>query len=255
MRFVLLGTGTLVPDAERGPAGFLVERNGTRILVDGGSGTLQRLARYGVDARKLDAGVYSHWHLDHCGDLAPLLFAMRVGIGGVRREQYPIWAGEGFREFLGKLEATFPGWIRSDNFGAVVQELSLQGPDAATLPGGIRLDTRPAVHSAGALHLRFTSPEGATVVFSGDTGPSPALAELATGVDLLVTECAAAEPDPWNSHLWPEAVAEVVARARPKRVLLTHFYPGLEESLALEVVGRCGVPVSRAWDGQVVDLG
>ncbi|HNC99964.1 MAG TPA: MBL fold metallo-hydrolase, partial [Myxococcota bacterium] len=139
MKFVLLGTGTLVPDAERGPAGFLVEQGESRILVDGGSGTMQRLARYGVDARSLDAGVYSHWHLDHCGDLAPLLFAMRVGIGGMRREQYPIWAGQGFGEFLGKLEAAFPGWIRSDAFGARVSELSLQGPDQALLPGNIRL--------------------------------------------------------------------------------------------------------------------
>ena len=59
MRFTVLGSGTAVPDPDRGPAGFLVEVDGLAWLVDGGSGTLQRCARAGVDPRKLSGGVYS----------------------------------------------------------------------------------------------------------------------------------------------------------------------------------------------------
>lgn len=253
-RFVLLGTGTLVPDTERGPAGFLLEAGGARILVDGGSGTLQRLKRAGVDARELDAGVYSHRHIDHTGDLPPLLFAMRVGIERPRHRDYPIWAGEGFREFLGGLHGVYGSWIHSERFAVPVQELPLDGPGTALLPGGVRLDTLPARHTGGALHLRFTTPEGRTVVFSGDTGPSEALATLSAGVDLLVTECASDGPDPWDAHLSPEDVAEVVRAARPRRVVLTHLYPGLDPTRALAVVAEAGAPVERGWDGMAVEL-
>lgn len=255
MRFHLVGTGTLVPDAERGPAGFLVEHGGTRILVDGGSGTLGRLARMGIDARTLDGGVYSHRHLDHTGDLAPLLFALRVGIDVPRTRDYPIWAGAGFTEFLDGLRAVYGSWIVSTQFDVPVRELPLDGPGHAVLPGGIHLDTLPARHTGGALHLRFTSPEGATVVFSGDTGPSEALAELARGVDLLVTECAVPGPDAYDAHLCPDDVASVLAIARPRRAVVTHFYPGMDERPVLARLAREGVPVSRGVDGQVLEVG
>lgn len=252
MRFVLIGTGTLVPDPDRGPAGFLVESEGARILIDGGSGTIQRLARHGVDARSLDGGVYSHRHLDHCGDLPSLLFAMRVGVNLHRGRPYPIWAGEGFRAFLSGLEDLYGAWIRTASFHAEVTELSLSGPASALLPGGVRLETLPAVHSAGALHLRFTGPNGAVVVFSGDTGPSDNLVQLATGADVLVTECAVADRDPYGGHLTPADVAAVVDAARPRRVVLTHFYPSLDPVQAVATVARVGVPVERGSDGQIL---
>lgn len=251
MRFVVLGSGTTLPDAERGPAGFLVESDGARVLVDGGSGTIQRLARHGVDARDLDGGVYSHRHLDHCGDLAPLLFTLRVGIDKPRTRDYPIWAGAGFAAYLGELERLYPGWLRTDAYGIPVSELPLDGPGAARLPGGVRLDTLPAKHGQGALHLKFTGPDGGSVVFSGDTGWSDHLVTLAAGVDVLVTECAATTRSE-HDHLNPDEVAELVDAARPKRVVLTHLYPGVDPARALERVRSTGVPVERGFDGQVL---
>lgn len=253
MRFVLVGTGTTVPDAARGPAGFLVESEGRRILVDGGTGTIGRLAALGVDARTLDGGVYSHRHVDHCGDLVPLLFTMKVGPERARDRDYPIWAGAGMIEFLRGLEGVYGRWIQAESWRAVVTELPLDGPGSANLPGGVRLDTRPAVHSAGALHLSFTGPDGFRVVFSGDTGPSAALADLARGADVLVTECAVPEPDPWNSHLCPPEVAALIDAARPKRVVLTHLYPMVDPEEALRVVRAVGVPVERGFDGQILE--
>jgi ribonuclease BN (tRNA processing enzyme) len=253
VRFVLLGTGTLVPDAARGPAGFLAEDGATRILVDGGSGTLQRLARHGVDARDLDGGVYSHRHLDHCGDLAPLLFTLRVGADRPRHRDYPMWAGGGFAEFLDGLRGVYGPWISSEHFATPVTELPLDGPGTAILPGGVRLDTLPAKHAGGALHLRFTGTDGFTVVFSGDTGPNDNLATLAAGVDVLVTECASSGPDPWDSHLCAEDIARVVAAARPRRVVLTHLYPGVDPAHALATVGAAGSPVEIGEDGQVLE--
>jgi ribonuclease BN (tRNA processing enzyme) len=222
------------------------------VLVDGGSGTIQRLARHGVDARRLDGGVYSHRHVDHCGDLVPLLFTMRVGIDVPRTRDYPIWAGEGFRRYFDALQGVYPTWLTTERYGVPITELPLDGPGAAELPGGVRLDTLPAVHGHGALHLAFTGRDGFRVVFSGDTAYSDNLAALARGADVLVTECAVAAQDPWMSHMSPDDVAAVVDAARPKRVVLTHLYPEVDPEAALRRVRSTGIPVERGFDGQVL---
>lgn len=253
MRFTVLGSGTALPDPERGPAGFLLQHGGAALLIDGGTGTLRQLARAGIDARDLDGGVYSHRHVDHCGDFVPLLFALRVGGDRPRIRDYPVWAGQGFQDFHAGLEGVYGRWIRSETWAVAITELPLDGPGTAALPGGITLDTLPANHSAGALHLRFSA-DGASVVFSGDTGPSANLARLAAGADLLVCECAVDGPDPRQAHLHAEAVADIVAAARPARVALTHFYPGTDAERAVAVVNAAGAPTERARDLQVFTL-
>ncbi len=244
MNFTVLGSGTTIPDRERGPAGFLVEVGGRAWLVDGGSGTLQRCLRAGIDPRDLAGGFYSHRHPDHCADLLPLLFTFRVA---GRASSYPIWAGEGFAAYLAGLEALHGRWTTFGQAeGAVVTELSLTGPDAVDL-GDLQVQTRPAAHSAGALHLRFEA-AGSAVVFSGDTGPSRDLAELARDADLLVCECASPETRPIEGHLTPSDVAEVVTAAQPKEVWLTHLSPGVDPAEAVATVARTGVPTRRAAD-------
>lgn len=244
MKFIVLGSGTTVPDADRGPAGFVVQVSGKNYLVDGGTGTLQRAARAGVNALKLTGGIYSHRHLDHIGDLAPLLFSMFVRR---REENYPLWGGEGLQAYVDGLHSLYGRWIVCGQDGATVTELKLQGPDEADLGNGLLLRTLPAVHQAGALHLRFEA-DGAAVVFSGDTGPSENLAKLAKGVDLLVCECAEPDHDPYEYHLTPSQVAAIVDEARPREVWLTHFYPEADPEEAVRVVAKTGVRVRRAHD-------
>lgn len=248
MIFTVLGSGTAAPDPERGSAGFLVQVGGRAWLVDGGSGTLQRCTRAGVDPCALDGGFYSHRHPDHTGDLVPLLFALRVA----RREvPYPIWAGEGFHPFLQALEGAYGHWIQPPG-GVVVEELPLHAPHVIAL-GELVVRTAPANHSAGALHLRFEA-DGASVVFSGDTGPSEALVTLATGADLLVCECAGSDDRPLDGHMTPSAVADLAARAWPREVWLTHLSERVDPARAVETVAATGVPTRRVRDLERVVL-
>lgn len=251
MRLTVLGSGTSVPDPARGPCGLLVQTDDGAWLVDGGSGTLQRCARAGVDPRTLQGGVYSHHHPDHCADLVPLLFAMRVG-PPPRVEDYPIWAGRGFLDFFEGLKGTYGRWIEPGRGAVQIRELSLDTEDVADL-GGPTLRTRPANHSAAALHLRFEA-DGAAIVFSGDTGPSDALAELARDADLLVCECACPDDAPIEGHLTPSQVAAIVDAAQPREVWLTHFYPNVVAQEAVATVARTGVAVRRAADLDTIDL-
>jgi ribonuclease BN (tRNA processing enzyme) len=243
MRFTVLGSGTALPDGERGSAGFAVQHADKSWWVDGGSGTLQRSARFGIDPLTLSGGVYSHHHPDHCADLLPLLFAFRVAR---RMAPYPIWAGQGFDAFLSAALAPWGKWVRPPG-EVCVHELPLDGKAQRNL-GGVLLETVPANHTASALHLSFEA-GGRRVVFSGDTGWSDALVSLSEGADLLVCECAATQAHPSAAHLRPDEVAAVVDAARPTEVWLTHFYPGSDPAEAVRLVAKTGASVRRAHDG------
>lgn len=68
----------------------------------------------------------------------------------------------------------------------------------------------------------------ATVAYSGDTGPSPLLVELARDADVLICEATVQEPE---EHLMTAAEAgRTAATAGAKTLLLTHFWPGTDRA-------------------------
>ena len=70
----LLGTGTIIPHAERGQSALLLEcGGGLNLLFDCGSGTETRLAQAGVDPCSIGHIFLTHHHIDHDAGLMPLL--------------------------------------------------------------------------------------------------------------------------------------------------------------------------------------
>ena len=249
MRLRVLGSGCWLADARRGAPGFLLRSGEDTVLVEAGSGTLQRLARAGLDPVALDAVVLSHRHLDHCADLAPLLFCMKHQRSPARLRDLLVAGSTGTAHHLEGLRALHGTSLCAEHFGVRTSELPLDGPGRLLLPGGTLLESAPAVHAEGALHLRFTDPDGTALVFSGDTGPSEALEQLAAGADLLVCECALPPDDAFPFHLSARDVAQLAAAARPRGVLLCHYYPRLDAEADVALVARCGVPCRWAEDG------
>jgi ribonuclease BN (tRNA processing enzyme) len=251
LRVVVLGSGTAMPDVDRGPAGLAVSTADSAWWFDGGSGTLQRSARAGVDPLTLDGVVLSHHHPDHCADLVPLLFALRVA---GRERPLRIVAGEGFEGLWSGLNAAWGKWITPP--GGVVLTIIDRGAPQTLHLGDLTLRTAPAVHAAGALHLRAEQ-GGRSMTFSGDTGPSDALAALAAGTDLLVTECAATAGGS-ATHLSAADVVRLARAAHPHELWVTHINdhpdtPGRvdgEEVMAEVRAGLEGLTkVRRAADG------
>ena len=77
MKLVVLGSGTSVPHPERSSAAFWLETTGGTILLDFAASAVHRMAEENLDWVNLDAIWISHFHLDHCGGLAPFLFGTK----------------------------------------------------------------------------------------------------------------------------------------------------------------------------------
>ena len=101
---------------------------------------------------------------------------------------------------------------------------------------------------ARSYSLRFDTPDRSIVV-TGDSGPSDAIAKLAKGADILVSEVidpagalalsasrfhfSPAQMAPLvrhmsKEHLTPEEIGKIANRAGVKMVVLTHFSPGFD---------------------------
>ena len=117
----------------------------------------------------------------------------------------------------------------------------------------------PASGKNKSYSYRFETPDR-VIVFTGDTGPSDAVTELAKGADLLVTDTSSVKermqqliksgrwqamtPDEQagikrqacQGHMGLEAVGKMAARANVKTVVLSHM--GDEPELRLHAVGR-----------------
>src|SRR5436190_1364968 len=73
MKLVVLGSGSGIPHPTRGSSGYWLEASSGKLLLDCSASIGSRLAANGLDWPDLDAIWISHFHLDHCGGLAPFL--------------------------------------------------------------------------------------------------------------------------------------------------------------------------------------
>jgi ribonuclease BN (tRNA processing enzyme) len=221
MQLTILGSGTAIPVPDRFPAGYLVELPGIKAMVDCGPGTLRRLAAAGVPLGRLDAVLLTHYHTDHCADLAALLFALRSPhFAG--RAPLQLFGAPGLQRLVDKLTEAWP-WLAPRGYELRVTEIT---PGRFAL-GCAEVTAFAIRHTAQSLGYRLTTAAG-TMAFSGDADTCDELVELARGADVFVCDAATPDGQKLDGHLTPGLAAEHAARAGAKTLVLTHFYPECE---------------------------
>lgn len=255
--FYTLGTnsGPLQNPERAEPANYL-SYGQEGLLIDVGDGATDQLGKVGVAIPRVTAVLLSHLHFDHTGGLFGFLS---------RRYQTKITAPLTIYGPVGT-QATVDQLVEAMTAKAGTIDLfSTLSPDPSVgltvveLTDGSQFDIGSIrVTAAVNTHYSLTDPTGAgehsfafrfdmpdrSIVYTGDTGPSEAIEELASHVDLLVAEImdpdeslarlllqypdstpeeiAATEAHFRKQHLSPEEVGKMASRARCDRLILTH---------------------------------
>ena len=258
---VTLGTAagpSLRPD--RTQSSNLLTVNGAYYVVDAGDGVARRLAKAGIDARDSGTIFITHHHDDHTAGLGTLL---SIAWDRNPTEPIPVYGPPRTEELVKAAVQyfTISAEIRIADGGRIVPIAQVFfGHDVGT--GVIYQDANikvtavenshfdfhegPASGTHKSYSYRFETPDR-VIVFTGDTGPSDAVTETATGADLLVTETSSCEnrkqamindgrwqamtPDEQagimrqatQGHMSLDVIGKMATRANVKTVVLSHL--------------------------------
>lgn len=258
--WTVLGTASgPMLSAERSQPANLMVVGSKPWLIDCGDGALERLSAVGYQPGQVDVVFISHLHLDHIGGLQGL-----IGLRWMRGNDHvlTIYGPPGIEQVVaGLLQSLQPSFLIVNSAGpqgaappTTVRVVTIQ--DGADLVvGGVHVRAvrnahfdKPAGHSLSpstqSLSFRFDK-DGYAVGYTGDTGPSDAVARLENGVDLLVSEVidipgilgAAKVGNPnmaageaadllthlETQHLTPANAGRMATAAHAKRLVLTHL--------------------------------
>ncbi len=252
MRLTTLGTGTISLNTERACSGYLVELGETRLLLDCGAGVARRLAELSLPWPAITHVALTHFHIDHHGDLPSLLFAWKYGILPARSAPLDVLGPPGTVELLQRLAVAYGPWVLDPGFPVRVVEVAPGAPVA--LGEELALEAFKVPHTAES--VAYSVAAGAhRLVYSGDTGFDPGFAEWARGCDVLLCECSLPQSMAIVEHLTPEQCGALAELAEPRRLVLTHLYPPVEDvDIPAAVAARYHGPVTVARDGWRTDI-
>lgn len=256
-----LGTAagpSLRPD--RAQSSNLLTVNGTHYVIDAGDGVARRVAEAGVDVREIGTIFITHHHDDHTAGLGTL---MSLAWDRQRAKPIHVYGPPRTEELINAAVQyfTISAEIRIADGGRTVPIAQVFfGHDVGT--GMIYQDANIKVTAVENSHFSFHEGPAAgkhksyayrfetsdrVIVFTGDTGASDAVTELAKGADILVTETCSCEDRKqamisdgrWQAmtsaeqvgimrqatqgHMTLDVIGKMAARANVKIVVLSHL--------------------------------
>jgi ribonuclease BN (tRNA processing enzyme) len=218
VRLSVVGCSPAWPNPGGAQSGYLLEGSG-RLLLDCGPGVLARL-RERWEWPEVDAIAVTHWHLDHWGDLVPWVWGAMLG-PGMESKKPELWAPPGGKEMLAALGSRLG---RPDMFENTF-DLREYEEDEPFRAAGFEVTPKRVLHYDLLAFGFRAAHDGTTLAYSGDSGPSEALPELARDADLFVCEATLLSPRPEGGvrgHLSADEAVAAFTDSHAKRLLLTH---------------------------------
>ena len=258
LHVILVGTGSPLGDPLRmGPSTVVLA--GQRVFViDAGSGSPRNFAQIGLSPGTIEAVFLTHFHSDHIDSLGELM--LQRWVGGAHQSPLPVYGPNGVEQVIEGFNLSYAQDHRyrtahhgvdvapPSGAGGVAMPFALSAPsetlidDAGLKVIAYRVDHSPVEPAVG---YRFDY-KGRSVTLTGDTGPTPVVAQVAKESDLLVSEALNADMvgvietaletqgnkrlakimfDIPSYHITPVQAAEAAAAARVKTLAISHIVP------------------------------
>ena len=230
------------PKNYRRRCSMLVERAGaagtTRVLIDTSPDMRAQLLDAGIGT--LDAVVYTHYHADHVhglDDLRMIVFN--------RRERLPVWADGDTQNVL---YARFGyAFVQPEGspYPPILDMCTIKGDVVVEGAGGpVTLRPIPVEHgSIDVLGFRVGD-----LAYLPDVSDIPERSwPVLEGLDCWVLDALRRDPHPTHAHL--ERSLEWIARAAPRRAVLTNMHIDLDYQT---VADETPAHITPAFDGMVI---
>ena len=239
MNLYVLGMNGPFPEPGGATSGYLLVSGKTKIGMDLGSGTLQRLTEL-MEPADLDLLFFTHWHYDHCSDVLPLLYRLqasgrKLSVMGPADEASPI------RAILEKDPQV---------------HLQTAAPGDCIEVSGLRIQVYRAVHPVPALMLRISDGKH-TMCYTGDTNLQENLLAFAQDADLLLADGLFTEKT-WGKtkpHLSAKLCAELARDAGVRRLVITHLNPFIDKGTLLQEARQAYPASELAQAGMCYQIG
>jgi ribonuclease BN (tRNA processing enzyme) len=249
VELTILGCTGSWPDRGTALSGYLIQHDGFNLWMDAGSGTMANLQRY-IDIGDIHAMILTHEHADHCVDVYPLFYARyyaRKGPDGL-----PLYIPGGFGTRI--LSLLSDESVDGFHIGFDVHEVA---PEESFEIGPFRVSTHAMSHlGLPALGFRMAV-DGSSLAYTGDTGPSPAVVELARDADVFLAESTYQDSDQLTPfHLSARQAGQHARDAGVGALVLTHILPShdkarSQEQASEEFTGH----VQAAQEGMKIPIG
>jgi ribonuclease BN (tRNA processing enzyme) len=250
VQLLVLGSGTAIPHPARGAAGLALRLPEGVLLLDTGPGSSRRWPAVGIRGDEVRWIASTHYHADHLGDLAAILFGFEVPAAAAPAA-LTLVGPPGHRELLARLESVYPG-LSAKRVQRDVREIAIDG--SALDLGAFVLRARQAGHKQPAVSYRVEVGRR-SLVYSGDTDQVDSLVELCQGADVALLDCSMPDGEGTPGHMTPSECADVAARARVGMLVLTHLYPACDGiDVAVQAGAGFGGEIRVAHDGMRIDL-
>ena len=266
LHLVLCGTGSPLPDRNRaGPCAAIIA--GRQIyIVDAGEGSSRTLAMAQLPIGRVNGLFLTHFHSDHFDGLGPLMLLRWTQ--ATATAPLPVHGPDGVTAIIDGLNAAYvtdngyrvahhgPAIVPPTGAGATAMPFAIPPADGSSVTvlssGGLVVTAFRVNHGpvSPAVGYRF-SYKGRSVVISGDSAATPAMARNAAGADILLHD--ALEPmlldnitnglaahgeantaqitrDIVNYHATPTDAARAAQAAGVRHLVLTHLVPVLPSS-------------------------
>jgi ribonuclease BN (tRNA processing enzyme) len=249
MRLTVVGCAGSFPGPDSPASCYLLEADGFRLVIDFGNGSLGALQKY-TGLFDIDAVCLSHLHADHCVDLYSYSVARSYSPAGVQ-PAIPVYGPAGSAERMSLIHGP------DGDDGLMRQRFTFETltPGRMTI-GPFDVQLAHMNHPVETFAFRFSA-GGRSLVYTGDTGETEAVPELAAGVDVFLSEAAFLEgPNlPPNLHLTARQAASYARRADVGELVLTHLQPwnNLDDARA-EAASAFTGDLDIAVAGQVITL-